>query len=283
MRKDRHADLCVEPLPRAPEELTVPDFETFALKIAVYALLNLDEVQGVPEGLREPELRTTAGTAPSVQTAPCNPATSASNVSLAASATYVQPLKLSTHSNKRWGNASPWIVTPNPLASVKSRAPSRPGTAVCSKYASRSGPCCARQSRTRRCSVRTWPGSNRPGNRSHNQSNSVSACSRRSVSAASRGTTSVAHRPSKGSARVRHVRAVFVPDGNGPSCHRWAVRSHMPAAAAAAPIVLPFIRFSLNRRTCASVTNPSSLTDSLERRNSAISGPANLIVVARQI
>ena len=54
----------------------------------------------------------------------------------------------------------------------------------------------------------------------------------------------------------------------------------MPAAAAAVPNVLPSICLSLNRRTCASVTTPSSLTDSLEHRNSAVSGPANLIVVA---
>jgi hypothetical protein len=83
------------------------------------------------------------------------------------------------------------------------------------------------------------------------------------VSAARRGTTSVVQTLSKGSARVRHVRAVLVAEGNDPSCQCRAVRSHMPAAAAAAPTVLPSIRFSLNRRTCASVTNPSSVTDSL--------------------
>lgn len=55
-RKARHAELRAEPLLRAPEELTVPDFETFALKVAVYAALNLDEVQGVPEGMRVPEV-----------------------------------------------------------------------------------------------------------------------------------------------------------------------------------------------------------------------------------
>lgn len=55
-RKARHASLRVEPLLSAPEELTVPDFETFALKVAVYAVLNLNEVQGVPEGMRVPEV-----------------------------------------------------------------------------------------------------------------------------------------------------------------------------------------------------------------------------------
>ena len=83
--------------------------------------------------------------------------------------------------------------------------------------------------------------------------------------------------------RSRQVRAVFVAEGNAPSCQRRAVRSHMPAATAAAPTVLPSIRFSLNRRTCASVTNPSSVTEQPRRRNSAASGPANLIVVGRQI
>ena len=50
----------------------------------------------------------------------------------------------------------------------------------------------------------------------------------------------------------------FVVDGNGPLCHLRAARSLTPAAAAAAASVLPAIRFSRNRRTCASVTHPSS-------------------------
>ncbi len=37
------------------------------------------------------------------------------------------------------------------------RIDARPGTATCSKYTSRSGPYCTRQSRTRRCSVRSCP------------------------------------------------------------------------------------------------------------------------------
>jgi CheY-like chemotaxis protein len=58
----------------------------------------------------------------------------------------------------------------------------------------------------------------------------------------------------------------------------------MPAAAAAAPNVLPSIRFSLNRRTCASVTNrPPRGKQSVSTPCRPVSGPANLIVVGRQI
>ena len=51
----------------------------------------------------------------------------------------------------------PAIVTPSSVPWVKSIAASRPGTATCSKYTSGSGPCSARHSRNRRCSVRAWP------------------------------------------------------------------------------------------------------------------------------
>ena len=50
----------------------------------------------------------------------------------------------------------------------------------------------------------------------------------------------------------------FAVDGNVPLCHVRAVRSLIPAAAAAAVSVFPAIRFSRNRQTCASVINPSS-------------------------
>ena len=141
---------------------------------------------------------------------------------------------------------------------MKSNAASRPGTATCSKYTSRSGPSCARHSRTRRCSVRSCPGAKRPGCRRHSSRNSVSACRRPSVSATSRGTTSDSHTSANGSSRVRHVRGPRTAAGNAPLSHRRAVRSLMPAAAAAAASVFPLIRFSRNRRTCASVTNPPS-------------------------
>lgn len=55
-RQQRLTELRAEPLFQAPAELTVPDFETFALKVAVYASLNLDAVQDLPEGLRHPEI-----------------------------------------------------------------------------------------------------------------------------------------------------------------------------------------------------------------------------------
>ena len=97
--------------------------------------------------------------------------------------------------------------------------------------------------------------------------NSVSTCSRPSVSATNCGTTSDSHTPANGSSRVRHVRGAFAVDGNAPLCQCRAVRSLMPAAAAAADNVFPDIRFSRNRRTWASVINPSSTrkTGSLTR------------------
>jgi hypothetical protein len=54
-RRQRQAELRAEPLFQAPPELTVPDFEAFALKVAVYAT-SLDAVQGVPEQLHDPDI-----------------------------------------------------------------------------------------------------------------------------------------------------------------------------------------------------------------------------------
>ena len=73
--------------------------------------------------------------------------------------------------------------------------------------------------------------------------NSVCACSRPSVSATSCGTTSDCHTSANGSSRVRHLRGAFTVEGNAPLCHRRAVRSLIPAAAAAAANVFPDIRF----------------------------------------
>ena len=53
--------------------------------------------------------------------------------------------------------------------------------------------------------------------------------------------------------RVRHGRSAFAADGNASRCQRRAVRSLSPNRQR-----LPTILFSRNRRTCASVTNPSS-------------------------
>ena len=55
-RRQRHAELRAEPLLQTPAELTVPDFEEFALKVAVYASLNLDAVQDVPKAMRDPDI-----------------------------------------------------------------------------------------------------------------------------------------------------------------------------------------------------------------------------------
>ena len=90
------------------------------------------------------------------------------------------------------------------------------------------------------------------------------------------------------SSRVRHVRGAFAVDGNAPLCQCRAVRSLMPAAAAAAANVFPDIRFSRNRRTWASLINPSSTrkTGSLTRLSvgprtgrSRPRQPAKIIVV----
>ena len=54
-------------------------------------------------------------------------------------------------------------------------------------------------------------------------------------------------------ARVCHGRSAFAADGNASRCQRRAVRSLSPNRQR-----LPTILFSRNRRTCASVTNPSS-------------------------
>ena len=95
-----------------------------------------------------------------------------------------------------------------------------------------------------------------------------------------------------GSAGVRHHRGAFAVDGNDPLCHLRADRSLIPAAAAAAPSVLPAIRFSRNRRTWASVTNPSSArkTGSVTRLAAATATdrsppwqPAKIIVVDHPI
>ena len=84
------------------------------------------------------------------------------------------------------------------------------------------------------------------------------------------------------------VRGAFAVDGNAPLCQCRAVRSLIPAAAAAAANVFPDIRFSRNRRTWASVINPSSTrkTGSLTRLSvgprtgrSRPRQPARIIVV----
>ena len=117
-----------------------------------------------------------------------------------------------------------------------------------------SEPFTARQSRIRRCSVRSWPGSKTPGCSRHSSAKTVLASRPPSASASSNGTTSQAHTSANGSPRVRQWRAPLHADGNGPDCHSRAVRSHMPAAAAAASIVIPAIRFLLSKQTCSSVT-----------------------------
>ena len=142
---------------------------------------------------------------------------------------------------------------------VKSNWASRPGGCSWGKYTSRSGPCSARQSCNRRCSVLSWEALNRPGCCSANQSIIVVALSLPVGSFRSSGSISSSHTPSKGSGRVRHQCSGFVADGNGPLCHLRAERTLIPALAAAVSCVLPSIRFCLSSPTCRSVINGTSV------------------------
>ena len=140
---------------------------------------------------------------------------------------------------------------------MKSNWASRPGGCSWGKYTSWSGPCSARQSCNRRCRVRNWEALNRPGWCSSNHSIIVVAFSWPLGSPRSRGSISSSHTPSKGSGRVRHQRSCLVSDGNGPSCHLRAERTHIPAFAAAVSCVFPSISFCLNSATCRSLINPA--------------------------
>jgi hypothetical protein len=60
-----------------------------------------------------------------------------------------------------------------------------------------------------------------------------------------------------GSSRVRHVRGLHRCDENKPCSHLRALRTPIPAHAAAASCVFPAIRFLRNTPTCASVTMES--------------------------
>ena len=83
---------------------------------------------------------------------------------------------------------------------------------------------------------------------------SVVASSTPCSSALRTGTSSVFQTLSNGSGRVRHGRSDFVPPGSAPCFQAYALRSLMPAAAAAVAIVFPFATFFLNNLTCSSVT-----------------------------
>ncbi len=161
----------------------------------------------------------------------------------------------------------PAIVTPSSVAWVKSTAPSRPGGWTCSKYTSWPGPWSARQSRTRRWSVRSWLGPYRVPCRSATTSSTVVASSTPASSAVRSGTISCSHTPANGSGRVRQLRGVLPAEGSGPRAHVRAVRTLIPAAAAAASWVFLSIRFCLSNRTCASETiRPSPGADPRTRR-----------------
>ena len=73
--------------------------------------------------------------------------------------------------------------------------------------------------------------------------------------AASNGAMSLSNTPAKGSGRVRHRCGLRACDGYKPACQWRALRTLMPAPAAAASCVLPSISsFLRNTLTCPSVT-----------------------------
>lgn len=123
------------------------------------------------------------------------------------------------------------------------------GLAPCSKNTVFSGPWTARQSRRRRCNVRTCPASNWPGCFSWSSSISVLASSTPLVSATSSGTSSDSHTSVNASGRVRQARAFLVSDGSGPAFHFRALRTDMSAVAAAVSCVFSIMSFCLNKLT----------------------------------
>ena len=131
-------------------------------------------------------------------------------------------------------------ISPTPASSVsrspasgKSDNPIRPGGCSWGKNTSWSGPCRARQLRTRRSRVRrTASGTRSAPQLSCSSSKIVTA--RRPGLASSSGTTTSSHSPARGSRRVRQSRGTLRCDGSfGSRSNLRAVRSLMPALAAA--------------------------------------------------
>lgn len=88
---------------------------------------------------------------------------------------------------------------------------------------------------------------------------SVLASRTRFSSAWSSGTSSQSQTFANGSGRVRQVRGSFVSDGSGPAFHFRALRSLIPAAAAAVANKLFSMILRLSNLTCASVSIAASL------------------------
>ena len=176
-------------------------------------------------------MRCSSGTPPRRHKASCKPSESASNVSVKQRLTDSQFEYVSTKWYAKCSNGTPAIVTPSERMSVKSDWLCSPGWWACAKYTSRSSPRSARQSRNRRCSVRSCPAWNRPRYRRPSSSNTVFACS--PLSRSSSSSTS-GHTSSNGSARVRHTCATRSSLATFPE-RRYlrAVRSLIPAFAAA--------------------------------------------------
>jgi hypothetical protein len=140
---------------------------------------------------------------------------------------------------------------------VKSEAPNRPGSWTWAKNTSCAGPAVARQRRTCRCRVRSWPSANRPGYCRCNSTNSVFA-SNPGLSANCASTCG--QTSAKGSGRVRH--ACGKATSLGRRCKRRYLRavfssmSHLKALAAS---VTPSANLCHNACTCLSVTIASLL------------------------
>ena len=139
---------------------------------------------------------------------------------------------------------------------VKSNWASRPGGCTWGKYTSRSGPCSARQSCNRRCSVRSWDALNRPG---YCLAQPVDNCRRLQLASwiiPQQRLDLILPHPVEGiGTGAPPMPPVSSADGKGPLCQLRAERTLIPALAAAVSCVLPSIRFCLISLTCRSVIN----------------------------
>jgi hypothetical protein len=154
-----------------------------------------------------------SGAPPSSKSASCSPSESAASDSDRHGVAQLQFENGSAVWQSMCGYGTPASVTQSSVAHVKSSCDASPGRCSCAKKSSFSGPHRARHARTRRWSVRSWPGSYLPGKRATRSSKIVFArsvgdsASRRSISGQS---------PSNASGCVRHVRSVTPSLGSSP-------------------------------------------------------------------
>src|SRR6266699_6810823 len=113
-----------------------------------------------------------------------------------------------------------------------------------------SGPCSALPLAICRRNVRSCVGRYRSGCRSHSRANNVVDCRAGSRSSCS---TTQGQSSSNGFERVCHSWGRFKAEGNAPACsYLRAVRSLMPARAAACFCVIPFLRSDIDNLTSQS-------------------------------